>query len=406
MPDITMNDLHNSLKEIRELAEKKTDKGALDALEKTVMEKVNAMHDEHQKKSDELVKQKAMAESLKESIETRMQELEAMLSEPRVTHTEQKQIEIENEVKAFTKWACRGQGSLEDAEKKYLRTDSNTEGGFLIPDSLSSELIKNITEISNIRALARVRSIGSKRESLPKRTALMTVYTVGEGEPSTESNSTYGRERVTAHRLSGQTIITNEDLQDSAFNMETLIREDYSESNAQKEGSLFVNGGGDAANEAYGFMNDADIAQHASGNASTLTSFDPLFSMAGELKTGYNPVWGMNRRTMAHLRVLKNGNGDYLWQNGDVRTGVPNAIAGDPVVEIPDMDNIGVNTFPIVYADMRRGYMIVDRLGITMIRDNTSLAGSNKVKFHFHRRVGGDVVLPEAFIKLKIATAI
>jgi HK97 family phage major capsid protein len=66
-----------------------------------------------------------------------------------------------------------------------------------------------------------------------------------------------------------------------------------------------------------------------------------------------------------------------------------------------DMPDIGAGLYPVAYGDFMRGYYIVDRVGMTMIRDEFTLATSGKVRFTYTRRVGGKVVLPEAIIKLK-----
>ena len=76
-------------------------------------------------------------------------------------------------------------------------------------------------------------------------------------------------------------------------------------------------------------------------------------------------------------------------------------LLGDPVVEMPDMpDTQTAGTKVIVYGDMREGYQIVDRLGLTVIRDEITTKGA--VKFWFRKRTGGDVLQPEALKVLKI----
>lgn len=401
MPEIKMNEVMDALNTLRGEVEK----GSLTGESKAKIEKCEKFLDEQESKNQELNTKLSLTEQKQKDIEDEIKELQKQLSEPRATMTEKKQEELENQMKSFEKAMRKGLDSLSEAECKYLRTDKNEEGGFLVPDSVDSQIIKNITEISPIRSLARVKRIGTKRMHFPVRSGLVTVYMRGEGQAATLSNSTYGREKITVHNMTGMTNVTREDLMDSAFSMESLLNKDFAEAFAQTEGQLFVSGDGDASEEPYGFMNDAGVAVTVSGNATTLTSLDPIITLTGELKTGYMPVFGANRKTIAHLRKIKNGQGDYLWQNGNVQAGIPNTLAGYRVVELPDLDDIGADTFPIVFGDFRQAYTIVDRAGVYLLRDGYTQAASGKVRFIMERRIGGDVTKAEALKKLKIAAA-
>jgi len=86
-----------------------------------------------------------------------------------------------------------------------------------------------------------------------------------------------------------------------------------------------------------------------------------------------------------------------------IAQGRPNTIDGDPYLEFPDMPSEGAGTYPITYGDFRRGYTMVDRIAMEMLRDPYSQATGGKVRFIFRRRTGGKVTLGEAFRKLKCA---
>ena len=126
--------------------------------------------------------------------------------------------------------------------------------------------------------------------------------------------------------------------------------------------------------------------------------------MTGELKVGYNPLYAFSRRTLAHIRTSKGTSNDhYLFQAG-LAPNVPNTIGGSPYVllnDMPDFDGTA-GEISVMYADFARGYRIIDRTGITMIRDD--FAGKRKriIEWVFHVYNTGQVVLPEAFVGLKI----
>ena len=107
---------------------------------------------------------------------------------------------------------------------------------------------------------------------------------------------------------------------------------------------------------------------------------------------------------LAHvIHTLKDGNKQYIWMPG-IALGKPNTIDGDPYVEVPDMPSEGANTYPIAYGDFARAYTLVDRLAMSLQRDNLTQATSGNVRFLFWKRVGGAVTLAEAIRKLKCST--
>ena len=124
------------------------------------------------------------------------------------------------------------------------------------------------------------------------------------------------------------------------------------------------------------------------------------------IKTGYaaNAILGMNRATLGAIRKLKDGMGNYLWTPG-IANAAPNTINGVPYVEMADMPSIAAGTYPVIYGDFRRGYKIVDRIGISFQTDFTTEADNGLVIFRARKRSGSAVVLPEAIRKLKIAVS-
>ena len=115
-----------------------------------------------------------------------------------------------------------------------------------------------------------------------------------------------------------------------------------------------------------------------------------------------NARWVMNRSTQGLVRKLKDGDDNYLWQPSYV-AGQPATIAGYPVTEMPGMPDVAADAHPIAFGDFQRGYLIVDRVGIRVLRDPYS----NKpyVMFYTTKRVGGGVNNPETIKVLKMAAA-
>jgi len=120
------------------------------------------------------------------------------------------------------------------------------------------------------------------------------------------------------------------------------------------------------------------------------------------LKTAYRPgsSWLMNRATVGRIRKFAATTGEPLWQPS-VQVGQPSTLLGYPVAEDDNVADIATNSFPIAFGDFRRGYMIVDRVGIRVLRD--PYTAKPFVKFYTTKRVGGGVQNFEAIKLLKIS---
>lgn len=398
MADAEIKESVQIIKEVRETLEKKGDQDVL-TLEK--VDKLNEAFEKFEEKNQELVTKQLDAEKALETeraeVKERMDGLERKLLRMPAGGEEKAQAKVE--LKALEAFLCKGAKSLEPEEAKYLRTDVDTDGGYLAPNEYVNEIIKNITEMSPVRSVARVRRTSSKAIEVPTRTALASGGWTGEGETKTQSNSNYGMIEIPVNKLTAVTIVTVEMLADAAFNMDTEVNSDLVETFGQLEGAAFVTGNG--VKKPNGFMVNGDIQVVNSGLANAITA-DSLITISGELKDGYNGIYTLNRRSLAIIRTLKDGQGQYLWQNG-IANGLPSTINGDRYVSMIDMADIAANALPVAYGDFSRGYTIVDGVQIAFVRDGFTLADSGKVRIVAHRRVGGEVTQAEAIKHLKIA---
>ena len=274
--------------------------------------------------------------------------------------------------------------------------------------SSTSAIIKGETEISPFRSLVRVRQTAQKSVQLPKRTGQFAAQWVAEqGQKSETEGLTYGQVEIPLHELYALVDITNQMLEDAAFNMQSEISMESVEQFAVAEGAAFVNG--DAVGKPEGFLNASGVGNNNSGTAATIADADGqadgLLTLKYALKTAYaqGASWVMNRTTMGSVRKLKTADDNYIWQPG-IAQGRPNTIDGDPYVELPDMPSEGAGNKPIAYGDWRRAYTWIDRISMEMLRDPYTQATGGKVRFLMRKRVGGQVVLGEAIRTLTCAT--
>lgn len=366
---------------------------------KEMEEKINNLLDAQETKNQAKLKELQEKANKAEELENRLNSLEADLK--RGIGGEDKEAKTK-ELKAFENYIRKANQFLEPEDRKYLRTDIDSEGGYLVPSPIQGEIIKKITEISFLRTVARVRPLSSKSDQTPSRTSIVSVGMVGEAEMDILSNSKYGLEKLVAKKAQVTTAMTLNDLEDTSYDVVKLAAEDVGEAMSKAEGMQFVNGSG-AGNNCEGFMQNANIPFINSGSASAIT-FDSLITATGELKTGYDPIYAFNRKTLAKIRLLKDLQNNYLWTAGNLAAGIPNQLNGYNYIILPDMPDIAANTFPVIFGDFRAGYVIGDRKGVTMIRDEVTRKRDGIVEFTWYKRFAGAVQLPEAFVKIKIAS--
>ncbi len=297
------------------------------------------------------------------------------------------------------------QKALQDVADEYksLSIANDTTGGYLAPSEYVMEIIKGVTEISPARSIVRTRTTSNKSIQVPKRTGQFAAQRVAEQGMRAESTGlSWGMVEINAPEMYALIDISAQNLEDSAFDLESEIRMEAVDQFAVKEGSEFVSGAG--VLECEGILQNASVAETNSGSA-TAVAADGLLSLFYGIKTAYarNAVWIMNRQTIGSIRKLKDQQNQYLWMPG-LAQGVPNSINGAPYVEMPDMPNEGAGTYPVAIGDFRRGYTLLDRVAMTMLRDPYTQATQGNIRFMFRRRVGGQVVLAEAMRKLKCST--
>ena len=294
-------------------------------------------------------------------------------------------------------------------EMKALSVGNDPAAGYLAPADYAREIIKGEVEFSPLREVARIRETSRTALQIPRRSGTFGAVWVAEQASRSETTGlTYGLEEIPTQEMYALVDVSQQMLEDSAFDLERELQMEFSEQFAVTEGAAFVDG--DGAGKPEGFLTSTEVGVTPSGSAATIADAngqaDGLIALWHAIKTRYaiRGVWLLNRNTLAAARKLKDVDGNYIWQPG-LADGQPNAILGSPYVEVPDMPNEGANTTPIAFGDWRRGYTIVDRVALSVLRDPFTQATAGNVRFIARRRVGGQLVLPEAVAKLKCATA-
>lgn len=305
------------------------------------------------------------------------------------------------ETKAFESFLRGGADKLDDLERKTLTLSGNTA---ITPPEFGREVIKLLRQFSPIRQYARVVTVGSSSVKYPRRTGSTAATWVDDTADRTESEPSYDQVTLTPYEAATYTDISNQLLEDNAYDLAGEVASDLAESFGIAEGSAFVTGNG--TGKPNGIMNASGIASIITGAAANFASSSPadvLISMFHKLPAVHaqNGTWIMNRNTLSVIRQFKDGMGRYIVLDG-LNNGAPVTLLGRPVVEAIDMADIGANAYPILFGDLS-GYRVVDRVSFEMLRDPYSVATKGQTRFHARKRVGADVTHPDRFVKLKVS---
>jgi HK97 family phage major capsid protein len=319
--------------------------------------------------------------------------------------------------KAFAAYLRHGEASgLKRLEAKALSAGSDADGGFLIPEETERQIGRRLSQVSPIRAIAGNRQVSTTVYRKPFLITGAASGWVGEtaARPQTDSPTlaelSFPTMEIYAMPAATQTL-----LDDSAVNIDEWIASEIDTVFAEQEGAAFVTG--DGVNKPKGFLAYTAVAENAwqwgqigyvaTGVADGFTESngcDALLDLIYAVKAGYrqNGVFVMNRRTQAEVRKLRDESGNYCWQPPAVAGGQA-MLMGFPVIEAEDMPDIAVNSLSIAFGDFRRGYLVVDRMGVRVLRDPYS--AKPYVLFYVTKRVGGGVADFDAIKLLKFAAS-
>jgi HK97 family phage major capsid protein len=296
-----------------------------------------------------------------------------------------------------------------------MSVGSDPDGGYAVTPDTSGRIVSKIYETSPVRQVANVVTIGTD--------AIEGFNDLGEGDAGwvaelgdrAETNTPQlGKWSIPVHEMYAMPKVTQKLLDDAMFDVEGWLAGKTADKFARTENTAYINGNGigkprglltyttaATADSSRAWGTFEHVATGTSGGFGTAPNgSDKLTDLVFKLKAGYrnNANFMMARSTLAEVRKLKDGNGNYLWQpNFTERQN--SMLLGFPVVEAEDFPVMAANSLSIGFGDIREAYTIVDRAGIRVLRD--ALTSKGFVKFYTTRRTGGGAVNFEAFKLLK-----
>lgn len=309
---------------------------------------------------------------------------------------------------AFFAWIRKGKSELSPEERKALVEDAT--GEILVPEVLESEIYRELPKLTVVRNLATVRTITTGNRI---RRRSLTEVAVGWGKletgaPLTESTLVPGEAFQYVEDAYGLTKVGEDELADTDIALEPIITDSFTRAFAEQEDTAFIIGTGHLNQQPEGILDGNVVTRVDAGQVGAIT-LDDLINLAYAVPEQYerNGVYIVRTSTVQKMRLMKDSNGQFLWQP-TLAAGEPPTFNGHPVYrqnDIPAIPAAGTAADVAIFGDIRAGYRIVDRLGMTMQRLNELYATSGLIGFKAHRRVGGGVIRPNAIRILRVPAA-
>lgn len=296
---------------------------------------------------------------------------------------------------------------IRTGEARSLSTGVPADGGYTVIPELDKEIMRQLSDESEMRAICTVKKIGSNEYKKLVSVGGAVVNHGEEGTARTETATSKLEEvSIKLYPIYAYPKTTQEILDFSDLDVLSWLTDEIKDTFVETEELDLISGNG--TKKAKGFLaypqavkadKDRPFGTLEKMTITAITA-DSLIDLLFKLKKKYrkNAVWVMNSNTAATLQKLKNGNGDYIWRDG-LKAGDPDMLLGKPVHYLENMNDTGA---VVAVGDFKRGYYIVDHeTGVRTRPDNITEPGFYKV--HTDKYLGGGLVDSNAIKILELS---
>lgn len=290
-------------------------------------------------------------------------------------------------------WNAMRQKNFYDVENA-LQVGTDSEGGFLVPDEFEQTLVEALEEENFFRNIATVIQTSSGDRKIPVVASKGEAAWIDEEGAFVESDETFGQVSIGAYKVGTMIKVSDELLNDSAFNLEAYISKEFGRRIGSKEEEAFFVGNG--TGKPTGIFNATGGASEGTKTSTATIAFDDVMDLFYSVKSPYRKkaVWVLNDTTVKALRKLKDNNGNYIWQPS-VQAGQPDMILNRPYHTSAYVPEIAAGKKVMAFGDFSY-YWIADRQGRSFKRLNELYAANGQVGFLASQRVDGKLILTEA----------
>jgi HK97 family phage major capsid protein len=275
-----------------------------------------------------------------------------------------------------------------------LSIGEDSEGGYTVPDEFDRKLVQALEENNIFRSMATVIRTSSGTRKIPIAQDDGEASWIDEGEEIPESDTTFSQTMLSAYKLGTMIKISNELLNDSAFDLATYIAQRFGVRMGNAEEKAFITG--DGVGKPLGILDDACAQVGVTAAAVNKVVFDEIFQLYYALKAPYRrkAEFLCNEALVLQLMTIKDNNGNYIWKPG-LEVGKPDTILNRPIRTSTFMPGLSAGKKALAFGDFSY-YWIADRQNRTFRRLNELYARTDQVGFLTTQRVDGKLILPEA----------
>lgn len=287
----------------------------------------------------------------------------------------------------------RNQGNYGEI-RNALSVGEDTEGGYTVPDEFERKLVEALEENNIFRSLATVIHTSNGIRKIPIAQDTGEASWIDEGEEIPESDAAFAQTTLSAYKLGTMIKISNELLNDSAFDLAGYIAKRFGVRMGNAEEKSFITG--DGIGKPLGLLDDACAQVGVIAASTTAVTFDEVFKLYYSLKSPYRKKASFlcNEALLLQLMLLKDNNGNYIWKPG-LDIGKPDTILNKPIRTSSFMPTLSAGNKALVFGDYSY-YWVADRANRTFRRLNELYARTDQVGFLTTQRVDGKLILPEA----------
>ena len=299
--------------------------------------------------------------------------------------------------KAF--WnSVRNRNWIDVHDDLHIGTDA--EGGYLVPDEFERQLVEGLQEENLFRTLATVIQTASGDRKIPVVTSKGEAAWMDEEAAYTLSDDAFGQASLSAYKVGTAIKISEELLNDAAFDLPAYITKEFARRIGAKEEEAFLVG--DGKGKPTGIFNATGGAENGATTSTANITFDDVFELFYSVKSPYRKkgIWVLNDATVKALRKLKDTTGNYIW-SPSVQAGTPDLILNRPYYTSSYAPIAKAGAKCMAFGDFSY-YWIGDRQGRSFKRLNELFAMTGQVGFLASQRVDGKLILSEAVKTLTI----
>ena len=275
-----------------------------------------------------------------------------------------------------------------------FRVITGSSTGAPVPTSFYNEIIKVARLVNPLLEYATViNTTSGENLQIPSQSTFSTATIVGQGvsvgtsEPAFNAFTTLG-----AYKFSALAQLSRELILDAGVDIVGFLAEQFGNAFGFAIGDKLINGTGTV--EPTGFLPVAGTGVTGStGVAGAFTGdnvIDLIYSLDGSLRNRPSFAMLANSTSIAALRKLKDGQGQYLFSVGDSKDR-RDLVLGVPVIETPSMPNPGVNANSLAVGDLKSLY-IRNAGGLQVDRSDDFAFGNDLATWRATWRIDGALV--------------